>query len=303
MDGQAHQSSTVSNEAIGNERQIAGIKSSLDELFRTTLEYRKSESYLDLMSFISRFPRYAPFNGFLLFTQNPKITLVATAAQWRTRFERTIRPKARPLVILIPMGPVGFVYDLTDTEGKEVPRQLAKPFEASGFVPDRVWFNTRLNCEERDCIAIFEKQLSLFKAGGATTNPSGSVLVGRQRLAAKRILHLNGAHSREQQYATLVHELGHVHCGHLGSDRDGWWPDRQAISSQKMEFEAESVSYLVCTRLGLSTDSAEYLALYTKENAMIPEISLETVLRVAGYIESLGQKELKPRKARRDRGN
>jgi len=74
VDAQANQSPTVSNEAIGNERQIAGIKSALDDLFRATLEYRKSESYLDLMRFISRFPRYAPFNGFLLFTQNPKIT-------------------------------------------------------------------------------------------------------------------------------------------------------------------------------------------------------------------------------------
>ncbi len=38
------------------------------------------------------------------------------------------------------------------------------------------------------------------------------------------------------------------------------------------------------------------MAWYTNNNEIIPDISLETVLKVAGYIESLGQKELGPRK-------
>jgi hypothetical protein len=296
----AQQAVQLSTGGVGGKNQKV---SSLDELFRATLEYRTSDSYLELIKFISRFPRYAPFNCFLLYTQNPKITFVATPVQWQTRFGRSIRRNARPLVILAPMGPVVFVYDLPDTEGDKLPREIERPFETSGVVPDRVWFLTCSNCEERDRIAILAKQLSIFRAGAAMTNSSGSVLVGRQQHAAKCVVHLNGSHTREQQYATLVHELGHVHCGHLGGDRDGWWPDRRAMSSERMEFEAESVSHLVCTRLGLATTSAQYLGMYTKENSMIPEISLDTVLKVAGYVESLGRKQLKPRKIGRDRGN
>jgi hypothetical protein len=48
----------------------------------------------------------------------------------------------------------------------------------------------------------------------------------------------------------------------------------------------------------LETSAAKYLAWYTGKNETIPDISLEMVLKVAGYIESLGQKELAPRKAK-----
>ncbi|PYX70752.1 MAG: hypothetical protein DMG72_18250, partial [Acidobacteria bacterium] len=40
-------------------------------------------------------------------------------------------------------------------------------------------------------------------------------------------MQLNNKHTREEQYSTLVHELAHIHCGHLGGDADGWWPDRK----------------------------------------------------------------------------
>lgn len=223
--------------------------SALDELFRATLTYRKSEPYLELMRFISRFPRYAPFNGFLLYTQNPKITFVATATQWRRRFGRTIKTDARPLLILAPMGPVAFVYDLANTEGSKLPQILERPFGTEGSVAGSVWYHTRRNCEIRDRIAILEKELSPLQAGMAMTNPNRSVTIGPAKTAAKRVVHLNGDHSREQQYATLVHELAHIHCGHLGGDCDGWWPDRRYMSKQQIEFEAESVSYMVCSRL------------------------------------------------------
>jgi hypothetical protein len=64
--------------------------------------------------------------------------------------------------------------------------------------------------------------------------------------------------------------LGHIHCGHLGSGEDHWWPDRRGLNRTGVEFEAESVSYIVCRRLGLETTSAQYLAGYVKENVELP---------------------------------
>src|SRR6202023_553532 len=52
---------------------------------------------------------------------------------------------------------------------------------------------------------------------------------------------LNSALSPESQYGTLVHELAHLYCGHLGTPNDRWWPDRQNLSHTIREFEAESV--------------------------------------------------------------
>jgi hypothetical protein len=270
----------------------------LDELFRSTLAYRRSTAYLDLMKFIGRFPKYAPYNCFLLHTQNPTVSYVATTGQWRIRFGRTVKPEAHPLVILAPMGPVAFVYDLVDTEGEKLPRELEQPFETSGHVPESVWVRTKLNCEQRDRIAVLTRQFSLFQAGAAMTNNSRSVLVRPQNLPAKRVVHLNGEHTRGQHYATLVHELAHIHCGHVGGDPEGWWPDRRGLGASRIEFEAESVAYLVCSRLRLETNAERYLAWYAGKNETIPDISLEIVLKMAGYIESLGQKELGPRKPR-----
>lgn len=104
--------------------------------------------------------------------------------------------------------------------------------------------------------------------------------------------------SRETNYATLVHELAHLYCGHLGTLNRAWWPDRTGLSKQEVEFEAESTSFLVCERLGIETRSDKYLADYLcgKNNQEVPSISLERVMKAAGLIEQMGNVLLKPRK-------
>lgn len=110
---------------------------------------------------------------------------------------------------------------------------------------------------------------------------------------------INSKLSDEAQYATLVHELAHLYCGHVGTPNEKWWPDRQRLPHEAREFEAESVSYLICQRLGIESPSVAYLAGYLKDKEP-PEISLECVMKSTGLIEQMGQKRLKPRKA--DRG-
>jgi hypothetical protein len=51
---------------------------------------------------------------------------------------------------------------------------------------------------------------------------------------------LNSVLSAEARYGTLVHELAHLYCGHLGTPNGRWWPDRQNLSLAVREFEAES---------------------------------------------------------------
>src|SRR5207248_2429484 len=58
--------------------------------------------------------------------------------------------------------------------------------------------------------------------------------------------------SAEARYAILVHELAHLYCGHLGTPNDKWWPDRRGLPHVAREFEAESVCFLVCERLGIA---------------------------------------------------
>jgi antirestriction protein ArdC len=76
-------------------------------------------------------------------------------------------------------------------------------------------------------------------------------------------VNMNGQ-STEAQYATIVHELAHLYCGHLGSTDVRFWPNRWALEDATMEFEAESLSFMVCARMEIETKSAEYLSGYVK---------------------------------------
>lgn len=89
----------------------------LDKLFQEIGTYRKSEEFKELLDFIKKFPRLAPFDALLVHIQKPGSVYVASEAQWKQRFGRRVKTGARPLVILQPFGPVAFVFDLSDTEG------------------------------------------------------------------------------------------------------------------------------------------------------------------------------------------
>lgn len=108
----------------------------LEELYYYTNQYRTGDSLNELFQFICRLPSIAPFNAMLLHIQKPGATAVATAAQWNRQFKRTIRPGARPLVILWPFAPVEFVYEAADTIGDtDLPETILTPFQASGKLP------------------------------------------------------------------------------------------------------------------------------------------------------------------------
>ena len=65
-------------------------------------------------------------------------------------------------------------------------------------------------------------------------------------------------------------------------------PERRGLTDAQVEFEAETISYLVCRRNATQTKSEEYLALKTSENVDIPPISLDTILKVVSRIEGMG---------------
>ena len=100
------------------------------------------------------------------------------------------------------------------------------------------------------------------------------------------------------QYATIAHELAHLYCGHLGTPDIKHWPDRQRLNHVTEEFEAESVSFMVCQRQEIQTTSPEYLSQFVQDHADMPTISMESVMKAAGLIESMSSQRLKLRKDR-----
>ena len=106
----------------------------MDELFRLAGEYKTSKEYYGLLKFVGQFRFYSPYNAMLIhIIQKPGAQYVAPAHRWLNRYRRRIKPGARPLIILQPMGPVMFVYDVSDTEPEKDappwPPEIERPFE------------------------------------------------------------------------------------------------------------------------------------------------------------------------------
>lgn len=111
-------------------------RSLLDHLLTESRLYKTSDGYKALMEFTIRMRNFAPFNAMLLHIQKPGIRFAASAHDWAFRFGRSPKQDARPLLILRPFGPVALVYDIADTEGRELPESVLHAFIAKGQVED-----------------------------------------------------------------------------------------------------------------------------------------------------------------------
>lgn len=272
-------------------------ESILDKLFQEVRCYQNGKELSGIFQFIKRFNYIAPFNAFLLHVQKPGSKYVSTAKEWQVRFNRRVKPEARPLVILWPFGPVCFVFELSDTEGDApFPEELLNPFRVQGQLPLYVSSYLIQNLP-RYGVSYHEADYGSSAAGCIKQSGSvGVVTKGEKKVKIFYNLVVNGKHTEEEKFATIAHELGHLFCGHLGTPDPKLWNNRRSLPLATREFEAESVTWLVCERLGVNNPSANYLSGYLGKDRQIPEISFEAVLKAAGMVESMTQKLIKPRK-------
>ena len=267
----------------------------IDKLYQDVLAYRESKSFAEFLSFIKRFRRLAPYNAMLLHIQKPGSVYVATAAEWRDRFDRSIKPGVFPLLILKPFGPVSFVYEYHDTEGKPLPDELINPFKIKQELPvsklDR--FIRNLNAEG---VYVMKVNFGTSVGGCLRWDDEQTILSVPSKQKIEQVISHHSMFYNEnlstvENFATLLHEAGHLYCGHLycESSTYKWLPRRYNIGmmSEQREFEAETVCWIICERMGIRNPSASYLAGYLEKNNRIPNISIDAVLKAAGFIESL----------------
>ena len=279
-------------------------RTALDELFTLARKYNSSDAYLELMRFVGRFRFYSPFNAMLIHAQMPGANFVCTALRWQRDYHREIKIAARPIVILQPMGPILFVFDISDTaplpNARPLPPRVEDPFRVrSGKITGQLALT--IENAKRDGVRVSERAHGSQQAGSIQRATAGQhlefTIANKQKPISTQIpmwfeLLLNSSLSAESRYGTLVHELAHLYCGHLGTPNARWWPDRQNLSHAVREFEAESVSYLVCARLGIDTASDEYLAGYVRKCPVTPSISLDRVMKSVWLLEQMGQARL-----------
>lgn len=276
-------------QALDGTQEQPGIDAgaTIDELVRSSQSYRGSKPFREMVEFMGRFREYSPYNVMLVRLQNPSCSFFATARDWERRFRRRLVEDARPLLILAPMHPVMLVYDLDQTHGKALPKELLEFSKFEGDFDDR-WLDRLIrNAERRDGIRIEAKPLSSSHSGFAQ-------VVRTADGTNYRIVVHNGLDAAGR-FGVLCHELAHIYLGHLGGHKDRWWPCRQGLNRAAVEIEAEAVAYVVACHFGLSGSSPAYLSRYLKGPDLPPAVSVNLVAKVAGRLKEMSLSTLAAR--------
>lgn len=260
------------------------IVSTIDILVRQGEQYRSSDAFKEMVEFMGRFRDYAPYNNMLVHVQNPSCSFYATDKDWFDKFGRTLKEDARPMLILAPMHPVMLVYDIDQTEGQELPRDLLNFSHFEGAWQPALLSRLQKNAE-RHCIRVDYKNLSSTNSGFATFERSSGNW--KMRIAIHDELDELDELDEPSRFGVLCHELAHIFLGHLGADRDRWWPGRANLTHATVEIEAESVAYIVTTHVGLEGSSAAYVSGHLKGGNVPPSVSIDSIAKVAGRIKRM----------------
>lgn len=258
-------------------------RSAIDQLYLEAFATQGSRAFDDFMDFVVRFSNLSVYNAMLVRVQRPGAAAVATRIKWQS-FGRFVKPHAVPIVILRPFGPVSFVFEQGDTEGKPLPGENESPLFATGKLSQEVYDQTRLAAEKYGIKVEQSDSYGVLLAGTAAGFGVMPELFETRAGGWFRV-RLNSKHDLPTRFCTLAHELGHVYCGHVGGDSKGRWPDRRNLPRTQAEMEAEAVAWLVCRRNGVKTKSREYLSQMVREVGPTG-ISMYAIFEAANWVES-----------------
>ncbi len=226
----------------------------------------ESERYKEYLRTMSKFYNYSAPNCVLILNQCPEASYVAGYKTWQTNFERKVKHGEKGIQILAPVKKqkeilvprvdkstgnpvlnkygkqiqdketitttsfrVTHVYDISQTEGKELPtiaKELTKEVADFSSVVDAL----------RDASPVPIEFKALKKANGYYSDRD-------KYIAVKETL------PQEQQIKTIIHEMAHATM-HNSDNRE------RVPDSRTREVQAESVAYIVCQHF--SIDSSEY---------------------------------------------
>ena len=251
-----------------------------------------------MLNFYASFPYLGVYNAALVEQQRPGAKMVLTVKKWAELYDRKIKPNARPVIILLPFFPVEFLFDIYDT------RPTGKyNKEDDNYIIEQIINRHKAECKSDvwSYLANLEDNLSKYGIAYHSNYVVGSEIQAQIRIdnSEEIYVRLNKGHivnhnchfllsvrsgaNKAEQLASIFHELGHLFCQHLAYP---WFKDRSCTELVK-EFEAETVSYLVCSRIGIHTHSMEYLATYINDNEEIPPVDIERIFDAVDLIEQI----------------
>lgn len=275
-----------------SQRQVER-RGSLSRMVDFALERGYSTSVGDLLDQAANLRQHKLFNAFLACLQRPHADYLLQSHEWEERWRRRIRPGEHPIVLMVPFGPVGFYFDVSQTEDTDAARKLPARFE-NPYRMDHI----------QDAGAALAALRARVLLDGVRVNeaPLGHRFVGHIRRATGgfqevpvRVRHqmtierlpvrfevtLNRNYTVTEQLATLTHEIGHLYCGHLRAKKSDWWPDHAGLDESTREFEAESAARLVFRRIAPEAVLPEHLEQYFAPGEPIPDAGWARVVSAA----------------------
>ena len=290
---------------LTSEKPAEKLKEITDRLEQGIAELFDSERYREYLKVMSKFHNYSFRNTVLIAMQKPDASLVAGFSAWKNNFERNVmkgqkgikiiapspykikqemqkidphtqkpvigkdgKPVTEEKEVTIPAYKVVSVFDVSQTEGKELPDIAVD--ELTGDV-DRY----------KDFFAALEKTSPVPIAFENIEGGSH----GYYHLEDKRIA-INEGMSELQTLKTAIHEIAHakLHDIDLNAPKDEQQPH---VDRRTREVEAESVAYTVCQHYGLDTSdySFGYVAGWSSGRELSElKSSLETIRNAAAEI-------------------
>ena len=290
---------------LTSEKPTEKLKEITDRLEQGITELFDSERYKEYLRVMSRFHNYSFNNTLLIAMQKPDASLIAGFSAWKNNFQRNVMKGQKGIKILAPspfkikkemekidpatsrpvMGKDGkpiteekeitipafkvvSVFDVSQTEGKEIP----------GIAVDTLTGDV-------------ERYEDFFKALKQTSPvPVGFEKIesgahGYYHLEDKRIA-IDEGMSELQTLKTAIHEIAHAKLHDIDlnvpKDEQENRPDRRT-----REVQAESVAYTVCQHYGLDTSdySFGYVAGWSSGRELAElKSSLETIRSAAAEI-------------------
>ena len=290
---------------LTSEKPAEKLKEITDRLEQGIAELFDSERYREYLKVMSKFHNYSFRNTVLIAMQKPDASLVAGFSAWKNNFGRNVmkgqkgikiiapspfkirqevekidphtqkpiigkdgKPVTEEKEVKIPAYKVVSVFDVSQTEGKELPDIAVD--ELTGDV-DRY----------KDFFAALEKTSPVPIAFENIEGGSH----GYYHLEDKRIA-INEGMSELQTLKTAIHEIAHakLHDIDLNAPKDEQQPH---VDRRTREVEAESVAYTVCQHYGLDTSdySFGYVAGWSSGRELSElKSSLETIRSAAAEI-------------------
>ena len=305
LTAEAPQSQPVIPIDLNGKNNAERMKEITDRLEAGIQALFESEQYKAYLTAMSKFHNYSFNNTLLIAMQKTDASLVAGFGKWRDDFERHVKTGEKGIKILapspykvkkqmekidpvtqkpvidadgkpvteereieIPAFRVVTVFDVSQTEGKEIPDIAVT--ELTGSVEQYQDFFTAL--EKASPVPIAFENIE----GGAH---------GYYHLEEKRIA-IDEGMSELQNLKTAIHEIAHAKLHAIDKDAPAT-EQADRLDRRTREVQAESVAYAVCQHHGLDTSdySFGYVAGWSSGREMSElKASLETIRKAANEL-------------------